>query len=151
MPNVVSSSAPSHLWDIPCCKYNKMSGRPAFVTCLPVQYLSSALHIIRCVFCQHFYSLIPAEEKMKMNHFQVLSNSQTNYTQDICLLLIYVFFWLHHYLTHPISNLIYSSNPLATNRMQCKFNFKVEFNRFEFRIILLLDWLLYQGWGAQSA
>ena len=42
--------------------------------------------------------------------------------------------------------------PLRTSRIWHKVNFfKAEFNRFEFRVFLLLDQLPHQGWRTQSA
>ena len=36
--------------------------------------------------------------------------------------------------------------PLRSGRIWHKVNFKAEFNRFDFRVFLLLDWLPSQGW-----
>ena len=56
---------------------------------------------------------------------------------------MYVWVWIHIY--------IYIYIPLHQSRMQRKMNFKAKFNRFEYRFFLLLNWLQYQGWRAQSA
>ena len=45
--------------------------------------------------------------------------------------------------------LILFTNPLRSGRIWHKVNFQVEFNRFEFRVFLLLDKLPHQGWRIQ--
>ena len=39
---------------------------------------------------------------------------------------------------------MYLLNPFTTSRMQPKVNFKAEFNRFEFWVFFLFDWLPIQ-------
>ena len=52
-----------------------------------------------------------------------------------------IYFLIHFY----IYIYIYMNQHIHTSRMWHKVIFKVEFNKFEFRVFLLQDWLLYQG------
>ena len=52
---------------------------------------------------------------------------------------------ISHDATGSLPATVYISQPYSTDRMRHQVNFQAGFNRFEFRVFLLLDWLPNQG------
>ena len=57
----------------------------------------------------------------------------------------FLFLWEEEYLLKYVF-----TNPSTQAGCDTRSSFKAEFNRFEFRVVFLLDWLSYQGYKFQS-
>ena len=79
----------------------------------------------------------------------ILSDSQqiSLFNRYIYIYIYIIYIYIYIYYIYNLCMRVFTWT-FRTNRMQHKVSFEVEFNRFEFKVLLLLDWLPYITWRA---